>query len=148
MALKDRGVGSQRGLGSPTTLASAQEDSIPKYDLSIPLGLPRQQILAIILEHMALEKHETALAFDFAYQNLAYAFRKASTESHVQVLEPYLHDLRHGVASRDRQTGDRPLLGVPQRGNWRSFNTVLRYATSGRVLLLLQKPPASVLTEI
>ena len=61
MSLKDKVAGSQSGLGFTTILASAQEDGIPnkvgEYDLSIPLDLPRQQILASILERMALEKH-------------------------------------------------------------------------------------------
>ena len=123
-------------------------NKVGECDLSIPLDLPRQRILAGILERMTMDKHETAMVFDFAYQDLADSFRKASIESKVQVLEPSLHGLRHGGASHDRRTGDRFLLGVQQRGNWRSFNTVRRYEKSGRVLLQLRKLPASVLKEI
>ena len=152
LALKDKVAGSQAGLGYTTILASAQEDGMPnkvgEYDLSIPLDLPRQQILADILECRTLGNDETALVSDFPYQNLADAFRRAATISKVHALEPSLHGLRHGGASHDRRTGDRLLLGVQQRGNWRSFNTVRRYEKSGRVLLQLRKLPASVLKEI
>ena len=84
------------------------------------------------------------MMFPCGYPDLAKSFEAALLAQDLEKLKLTLYTLRHGGASTDAALGDRPLLAIQRRGQWRRDSSVRRYEKHARLSRVLWRVPAHV----
>ena len=103
-----------------------------EYDHSIPLDLERQQFLVGPLLELCRRRQDSTLLWPFQYGTFYEEFTEVVFRLGLSHSGATIYGLRHGGASHDRSVNTRDLLGVQQRGAWRSQASVRRYEKHGR----------------
>ena len=126
-----------------------QPSKTQEFERSVALDLPRHQwLMPMLLAIKRRATHPDQRFWNLEYADVHRAFADALAGVGASSLKSTLYCCRHGGASHDFSMGDRCLLGIQQRGGWKSFKSVMCYQKHGRLGMELQKLSAAKLCHI
>lgn len=128
---------------SATFLATKTVDQ----DLSILQDSPRRHGLSAPFCRLSIMLAPHQRLWSLSYTQLPLASKHAQSAFGAGILGASPHALRHGGASRDRQTAARSLALVQLRTAWRATSTLQRYEKRGVIAKKLAELPHGVVDK-
>lgn len=134
-----------------TVVLHPEEEGVPsktkEYDETLALDLPfHHGIGDALMRHMG-NKHgsKTALLFNHRYRDLTKFLDEATDKLQLERIAPvHPYRFRHGGASHDYSSKNRDLMGIMQRGRWKSMSSVKRYQKGARLTQVFAALPEQV----